>query len=56
MWLENTKKIFSEALKIGLETSQRPPKLPLEAASGEEAPGDRFWTNFGLDFGEGFEL
>ena len=40
---------------MGLETSGRPPKLALEAASGEDSPGDRFWTNFGLDFGRGSE-
>ena len=46
---------FPETLKTGLETSQTPQKLPLEAASGEDTPRDRFWTNFGLDFGRGFE-
>ena len=30
--------------------------LPLEAASGEDTPRDRFWTNFGLDFGRVLEL
>ena len=47
---------FSEALKTGLETSQTPQKLPSEAASGEDTPRDRFWTNFGRDFGRGFEV
>ena len=41
---------------MGLETSERPPKLPLEAASDEDTPRDRFWTNFGPDFGRDFEL
>ena len=47
---------FPETLKTGLETSRTPQKLPLEAASGEDTPRDRFWTNFGLDFGRGFEV
>ena len=47
---------FTEALKTGLEMSQTPPKLPLEAASGEDTPRDRFWTNFGLDFGSDFQV
>ena len=47
---------FSEALKTGLETSQTPQKLPSEAASGEDTPRDRFWTNFGSDFGRAFGL
>ena len=41
---------------MGLETSERPPKLPLEAASGEDTPRDQFWTNFGPDLGRDFEL
>ena len=47
---------FSEALKTGLEMSQTPQRLPLKAASGEDSPRDRFWTNFGSDFGYDFEL
>ena len=47
---------FSEALKTGLETSQTPQKLSLEAASGEDTPRDRFWTNFGPHFGRDFGL
>ena len=47
---------FSEALKTGLETSQTPQKLPSEAASGEDTPRDRFWTNFGPHFGRDFGL
>ena len=47
---------FPETLKTGLETSRTRQKLPLEAASGEDNPRDRFWTNFGLDFGRGFEV
>ena len=41
---------------MGLETAQRARKLLLEGASGEDTPGARFWTNFGLDFGRGFEV
>ena len=47
---------FSEALKTGLETSQTLQKLPLEAASGEDTPRDRFWTSFGPDFESDVEL
>ena len=54
--LKVQKNAFSGALKMGLETSQRPPKLPLEAASGEDTPRDRFWTNFGPHFGRDFGL
>ena len=46
----------SEASKTGLEMSQTPQKLSLEAASGEDTPRDRFWTNFGPHFGRYFEL
>ena len=53
---KNTKNDFSEALKMGSETSQRPPKLPLEAASGEDTPRERFWTNFGPVFGRDFDV
>ena len=42
---------FSEALKTCLDMSQTPQNLPLEAASGEDTPADRFWTDFGPDFG-----
>ena len=45
---------FPETLKTGLETSQTSQKLPLEAASGEDTPRDRFWTNFGSHFGRDF--
>ena len=41
---------------MGLETSQRLPKLALEVASGEDTPRERFETNFGPDFGRGFEF
>ena len=41
---------------MGLEMSERPPKPPLEAASGEDTSRERFWTNFGPDFGMDFEL
>ena len=47
---------FPEALKTGLEMSRTPQKLPLEAASGEDTPRDRFWTNFGPHFGRDFEV
>ena len=47
---------FSEALKTGLETSQTPQTLPQEAASGEDTPRDRFWTNFGHHVGRLFEV
>ena len=47
---------LSEALKTSLEISQTAQKSPLEAASDGEIPRDRFWTNFGLDFGRGFEV
>ena len=47
---------FSEAVKMGLETSQTLQKLPLEAASGEDTSRDRFWTNSGPDFGSDVEL
>ena len=56
VWLYNIEIDFSEALKTGLETSQTPQKLPLEAASGENTSRDRFWTNFGLVFGNDFEV
>ena len=47
---------LSEALKTSLEASQTPQKSPLEAASGEDTPRDRFWTNFGPHFGRDFKL
>ena len=47
---------LSEALKTTLEMSPTAQKSPLEAASGGDTPRDRFWTNFGPDFGRDFEV
>ena len=47
---------LSEALKTTLEMSPTAQKSPLEAASGGDTPRDRFWTNFGSDFGGDFEV
>ena len=47
---------LSKALKTSLEMSQTAQKSPLEAPSGGVTPRDRFWTNFGPDFGRDFEV
>ena len=47
---------LSKALKTSLEMSQTAQKSPLEAASGGDTRRDRFWTNFGPDFGRAFEV
>ena len=41
---------------MGLETCRTPQKLALEGPAGEDTPGARFGTTFGLGFGRGFEV